>query len=158
MNKENIFYVVKSTCLDWENYLLFNSVPHKQRFVSEYYDYYNNEIWSARHGKCYFAKRSNYKFQDLTYDSEPIKVKLVRCNDDNDIPDFYIQRCGENFFITNKKERVWKAVKNDGFFKFFKKWKWVEFEQVPHICRISNKLFPEITEEMGVVEMMIKRY
>ena len=154
--KENVFWVVKSTLkAGKERWILFNGTPVKIPHRSTHCSYHENKIWTSSHGFCYL-KEEIQKFNDIGYDSEPLKVRLEITQDEN--PDLYMQRYGSCLFISNHVERYWHAVKEDNKIKkIFRKYKWIEDSRVPHVKMISNKLFPEITEETGVVKINIVR-
>lgn len=155
--KKNEFWVVSASPEYGSVYLMFN---HKPQLVSWYRMKFGAittyDAWYSRHGHCVLSERSEAKFDHLNNYSEPVKVRLVRTTDGN--PDLYVQRYRDCLFINSSTERFWYAVKRaKGFLRFFSKWKWVESVRVPHFARISNKLFPEITENDGIVEMIIEK-
>ena len=153
---ENVFWVVKDTRKDMNDYFMFNSLPWKYTWKSQYVDYYDDKVWTATHGKHYLGEGVAEKFKDIDHNSAPVKVKLVLTDDKN--PDLYMQRYKDSLFIRTHTEKYWHAVQNTNrFLRIIKKYKWVEAERVPHAYRISNKLFPEVTEEMGIVGVNIVR-
>lgn len=138
---ENKFWLVKS--LRHEEYELYNKVPHV-----EYSGVFTD--WYSTHDHCYLSKTTAERFSDIKSSSAPVAVRLVRT--DSDTPDFYVQRYLDCLFINNRLDKVLVPRKR----KFFG-YKWVEVEEVPHVYRISNKLFPEITEKSGIVKFNIER-
>jgi len=140
---ENKFWLVKSLEERSRSYEMFNGVPHRVL-------YSDIKFWTARHGHCYLGEQSLGKVTDITSETEPVQVKLVQT--DNDIPDFYVQRYGDCLFINYRTEKYYKPCKRKLI-----GWKHIEVERVPHIYQISNKLFPEITEESGIVKFNIER-
>lgn len=155
--KENCFWVVKSTDKNIDKWLLFNSHPWKCTWRSSLYrDYYDDKVWTATHTMHYLGDNAVEKFKDVDHNTEPVKVRLVITQDKN--PDLYMQRYHECLFLANHLEHYWHAVKEENKFKkIFRKYKWVENSRVPHVRMISNKLFPEVTEETGVVKINIER-
>ena len=155
--KENCFWVVKSTDKERPNlYMMFNSLPWKCVWKSQFCDYYDDKVWTATHTKHYLGDNSVEKFKDIDHNTAPVKVRLVITQDKN--PDLYMQRYHDCLFLANHLEYYWHAVKEDNKFKkIFRKHKWVKASRVPHVKMISNKLFPEVTEETGVVKINIER-
>ena len=147
---ENKFWVVKSLSERSNEYELFNSIPSR-------YAYKELKYWGARHSHCYLGKQTYEKFADVDRSTEPVEVRLVPT--DSETPDIYVQRYRDCLFINNRLERYYSPRRRTLFGRKFKilGWKYVECERVPHIYRISNKLFPEITEECGPVKFNIER-
>ena len=141
---ENKFWIVRSLSARSNEYEMHNSIP------SIHTTYYGTKYWSGVHSNCYLGKQSWEKVSDITRDTEPVAVRLVPT--DSDEPDFYVQRCGENLFIGNRLEKYYTNVKRKLI-----GWKCIEEDGVPHMYRISNKLFPEITDECGPVKFNIER-
>ena len=73
----------------------------------------------------------------------PVEVKLIICNTE---PDMYIQRYKDCLFINSRLETYY--IGGDRHRKV---------TEVPHSFRISNKLFPDVTEESGIVGVKIAR-
>lgn len=138
---ENKFWLVKS--LRYEEYMLYNKVPRV-----EYSGVFTD--WYSIHGRCGLSKATAERFSDIKSSSAPVAVRLVRT--DSDTPDFYVQRYRDCLFISERLYTTLVPRKR----KFFG-YKWIETEEVPHCYRISNKLFPEITEESGIVKFNIER-
>ncbi len=86
-------------------------------------------------------------------------VRLRLCAEGEE-PDLFIQRVADNLFIfcTTISVGRWKP-REGGKIKtaILGKHRFVEEKEVPHVNRISNKLFPEVTEESGVTGVMIER-
>ena len=151
-SKRNEFWVARMHERWGPNtYCLFNSQPEKL--------YGHNRAftdWYASHGNCYLGDGTKERFKDVTFESEPVRVRLVRS--ERETPDFFIQKCGENLFIGTRLERYWHAVEREsGFARLFSKWKWTEAQRVPHAYRISPRLFPWVREEDGIIGMDIER-
>lgn len=158
--KENVFYVVRSTRVWGKDYMLFNSKPYKLDLSTMFrQDYVDGKMWTAAHGYCYLRDDVGEKFSDITCLSEPIPVKLVRHKkESNTEPDLYVERVGDNLFIDNRLDGSYRAVpETNRFLKLFRKWRWVESKRTRRCYRISNKLFKDITYDDGVIGMDIER-
>lgn len=138
---ENKFWVVKS--LRYEEYMMYNKVPYVENFA-RFID------WFSVHDHCFLSKATAERFSDIKSSSAPVAVKLVRT--DSDTPDFYVQRYRDCLFINDRLITTLVPRKRK-----FLGYKWVEVEEVPHGYRISNKLFPEITEADGPVKFNIEK-
>ena len=155
MKGSNEFWVVRNNETWGNSCSMYNRLPEKTAI------YMGpgiplRQAWYSYHGCCGIRESTAEKFRELTFDSEPVKVRLVRS--ERDIPDFYVERCGENLFIGYFLEGYWHAVPREkGFKRLFSKWKWVKAERVSHLHRISNKLFPEIKDGDGPIKMDIER-
>ena len=125
---KNIFWLVMSKRGPYP--ILYSRKPYLVYFNE------NHEYWFSVHSECYpninTAKR-------LQVDSKtPVPVKLIICNDN---PDMYIQRYKDCLFIKSRLETYYRGVQ--------------KVTEVPHGFRISNKLFPDVTEESGIVGVKI---
>ena len=126
---KNIFWLVKSRRTN--ELILFSRKPYLMQMS-------NGDIqWFSVYSECYpnvkVAKRMEVD------DKSPIMVKLVICNHE---PDMYIQRYKDCLFISSHIHTYYIGGK-------------IKATEVPHIFRISNKLFPDVTEERGIVGIKI---
>ena len=140
---ENKFWITKSLSERSSEYEIHNSIPSRCSYKELKY-------WSGRHSHSYLGQQSMEKVSDITRETEPVPVRLVHT--DSETPDFYVQRYKDCLFINNRLEKYFSPRKRKLF-----GWKYVEMERVPHIYMISNKLFPEITVESGIVKFNIER-
>lgn len=139
--KRNLFWLVNSTLIGSRSLMLYNRKPYKLDIsYSEYSNHYKDKlIWFSCHGESYLKNGAINKFPNASQDI-PIPVRLVI---DKDNPDMFIQRRKDNLFIDNKILKYWKgSIQN--------------YEEVSCASRISNKLFPEITEDDGIVGVRIE--
>lgn len=143
---KNLFWLVRHTLRGSRSLILYNREPQKLDWSrSEYADEYNEKfIWISSHDQSYLGAKSYSKFSDVTW-RKPIKVRLVLSHDSD--PDMYIQRVGENLFIDCMIMEYSKWGGNDYY----------KVKEIKHCFRISNKLFPEVTEKMGIVSVKIER-
>lgn len=160
-NDKNIFYLVRDTILAKNpDYVIFNGMPMLYEVYSEgwYKDNcYKGSWWYSSHGECYLNRDKCKKFSDVKF--EPITVRLRPCAEGEE-PDLYIQRVADNLYISSHKISVTRARPRTGSkFKslLLGKYEFSEEEEVPHNNRISNKLFPEVTDESGIVGVIIER-
>lgn len=139
---KNLFWLVKSTKIGSNLLELYNKKPYKVDYscsdIADYY--YDKSLWHSCHGVSYPDVKLLDRFS-ITYDD----IVLVELVIDNDNPDMFIQRKGDNLFISNDKVRIIKW-----FFKII--------TELKCPSRISPKLFPEITEESGIIGVRIERY
>lgn len=126
-------------------YELHNHIPHRYRDEITGLKY-----WVSKGYHCFLGKQSIEKFLDITSDTEPIHVQLVPT--DSKTPDFYVQRYNDCLFIGNRLETHFSPKRRKLF-----GWKYIKEQRVAHNYMISNKLFPEITEESGIVKFNIER-
>ena len=155
------FYLVRDTLqVKVPDYILFNNEPSLYEIHGDgwYKDHsYKGSRWYSAHGDCYLNRDKCGKFSDVKF--EPVMVRLRACNDGEE-PDMFIQRVADNLYISCKTITVgrWKP-RDGGKFKtaILGKRMFVEENEVPHLNRISNKLFPEVTEESGIVGVVIER-
>ena len=139
--KKNLFWLVKSTLIGSRSLMLYNKKPYKLDIsYTEYADNYKDKsIWFSIHDNSYLKNDAIDKFPNASQDNS-IPVRLVI---DKDNPDMFIQRRKDNLFIDNKIHKYWKgSIQN--------------YEEVSCSSRISNKLFPEITEDDGIVGVRIE--
>jgi hypothetical protein len=136
---KNLFWLVRSTRIGSNLLELYNKKPYKvdysYSYISEYY--YDKSLWYSCHGVSYPDVKLLDRFS-ITYD-DIVPVELVI---DNDSPDMFIQRKGDNLFISNDKVRIIK-------------WSFKIITELKYPTRISPKLFPEVTEESGIVGVKI---
>lgn len=155
------FYLVRDTLLVKDPYyILFNNEPSLYEILGEGWykeNSYKGSRWYSAHGDCYLNRDKGKRFSDVKF--EPVMVRLRLCAEGEE-PDLFIQRVADNLFISCTTITVgrWKQRKG-GKFKamILGKYKFVRAEEVPHVNRISNKLFPEVTEENGITGVMIER-
>ena len=157
---KNIFYVVRDTSKHFIHYYLFNGIPYKADMsrCDAWYEknYYDGKIWVSSHGCCSLKDNAYADFNDVDHNTKPVPVRLVIT--DSDTPDMYIQRCGECLYISDRLESYYTAVpRRNWFLRLFSKFEWVKRTRVFHHHMISNKLFPEVTEESGIVGVNIER-
>ena len=139
-NGMNIFWLVLSTDKGCNRPILFSREPHQhpETTYREWYD--DGWKWISWHG-TYYPPKDGVKYATPNK-YKPIKVKLELCDDN---PDMYIQRYKDCLFISSFISSYrWGG---DGFTKLH--------YEVPHSYRISNKLFPEVTEKSGIVGIKI---
>ena len=144
---ENIFWLVRGTEIVYRPELMvYNKKPKKIKyFLPEYqHEYDGGLFWHSYHGYVCLNDRYDKRFSDITRYDDPVAVTLVI---DNENPDFYIQRYKDCLFISNRKSTCIR----------FKNGKDVREEYVAHDNRISNKLFPDITEDSGIVGVRLER-
>jgi hypothetical protein len=137
--KKNLFWLVRSTLIGSTQLMLYNRKPYKLdiSYDPELSNYYKDKlVWFSVHGESYLNKNAIGKFP-ITQD-ESIPVKLII---DKDNPDLLIQRIKNNLFIS------------DGTVEYIERGK--EVIKLRYPSRISSKLFPEITEESGIVGVRI---
>ena len=155
------FYLVRDTLQVIEpDYILFNNEPSLYEIPGEgwYKDNsYKGSRWYSAHGNCYLNRDKAKKFYDVKF--EPVMVRLRMCSEGEE-PDLFIQRVADNLYISCTTITVgrWKP-REGGKFKtaILGKRRFVEEKEVPHVNRISNKLFPEVTEESGITGVVIER-
>lgn len=137
---KNEFWLVMDTRCNQP--LLFARKPYKISAPNTEYAwcYKDGFYWFSRYGEYYPSLNvmDRLQFGHKT----PIKVKLVICDDEN--PDLYIQRWKDCLFFSGRIERLWICGDKDR-----------EVIRVSHNLRLSNKLFPDITEESGIVGVKI---
>ena len=139
-NGKNIFWLVLGTGRFSGVPMLFSREPHQYYKLASFADYVTNWIWFCNHS-LYFPKENI--LERINVDTElPIKVKLELCDDE---PDMYIQRYKDSLFISTYIETYYT------YYIFVRK----KHVQVTHVNRISNKLFPEVTEKSGIVGVRI---
>lgn len=139
--KRNLFWLVKSTMIGSRSLMLYNRKPYKEdisynEYASEYKD---KSIWFSVHSEFYLKNDAIDKFPNASQDNQ-IPVKLVV---DKDNPDMFIQRRKDNLYMDSKIHKYWKGTNPN-------------YEEVSCYSRISNKLFPEITEDDGIVGVRIE--
>lgn len=135
--------------------ILYHRKPTlRDYFVANYrHEFVDGKWWESFHETHHLHTKSILeRFSDIDYDTEPVPVKLIlmgiKCWDGvEEKPDMYIQRYRDCLFIYTNYYESW--IGGD------KKRKCLN---VPHNMRISNKLFPDITEESGIVGVKIVPY
>ena len=141
---KNVFWLVLSTDKYFHHPLLFSGMPHRYPLYNYLEDYDEGWRWISWQHSVYYPK--TYSLEGVSVDKyTPIRVKLEICDKE---PDMYIQRWKDCLFINSRTEMYYTHG-------IFGKKKHV---QVPHDFRISNKLFPEITEKSGIVGVVIVPY
>lgn len=131
---KNIFWLVKNRRTN--ELILFSRKPYLMHVPKEFHC--NEDLqWFSVYSECYpnvkVAKRMRVD------DETPIMVKLAICDNE---PDMYIQRYKDCLFINSHLLTYYIGGKR-------------EVTKVPHSFRISNKLFPDVTEESGIVGVKI---
>ena len=134
---KNLFWLGESAIIGSNEVVLYNQKPYRTEACFGWHspEYYKDGwTWFSLHGKSYPERRLHNKFPTLDYETL-IPVELVI---DNDNPDMFIQRVRDNLFIScgildydGGKKKLW------------------------YPSRISPKLFPEVTEESGIVGVRI---
>lgn len=131
---KNIFWLVKSRRTN--ELILFSRKPCLMQVPKEFHC--NGDLqWFSVYSECY----PNMKVAERMEidDKTPIMVKLVICDNE---PDMYIQRYKDCLFINRHTQTYYIGGKE-------------KVTEVPHAFRISNKLFPDVTEESGIVGVKI---
>ena len=142
---KNLFWLVKSTYKCNESPILFSRKPHLVNWPYHQYEYEEQNIWMASHEE-YFPKQNILeRIPEAKNGPVPVKLIIGGCFGENK-PDMYIQRYNDNLFISTHTETVYLGG-IDG----------EKVVRVPHLFRISNKLFPDVTEESGIVGVIIVR-
>jgi hypothetical protein len=140
--EKNLFWVVRSTLIGSTQLMLYNRKPYKLdiSYDPELANYYKDKfMWFSAHGESYLNNNAINKFPITSDESIPVKLII-----DNDNPDMFIQRKNDNLFIgDNTIEYVTCGDK---------------IVELRYSSRISSKLFPEITEESGIIGVRIERY
>lgn len=139
----NLFWLVLST--EGAGIVsLFARKPNKEKIPNdEYRKYYTEDFrWGSNHSVYHpnGSVRNRLPVDKLV----PTKVRLVICNDN---PDLYMQRYKDCLFVNS--HLVTYYIGGDRNRKV---------TQVPHTFRLSNKLFPDVTEESGIVGLKIVKY
>lgn len=143
--ERNLFWLVMSTC--GNEPLLFSKRPYRETsFIDERILKYFKEPfeWDSPHGMCV---PRNGVLDRLHFDHTlPVKVNLVLCDVVDDNPDLFMQRYKDCLFVSRYVERVFPGGDESKV-----------IVRVPHKNRLPGKLFPEVTEESGVVGIRILR-
>lgn len=131
---KNLFWLVKSRRTN--ELILFSRKPYLMQMPKEY-QYKEDCCWFSVYSECH----PNIKVAErMEIDDEtPIMVRLEICNYE---PDMYIQRYKDCLFINSHTQTYYIGGKE-------------KVTEVPHVFRISNKLFPDVTEESGIVGVKI---
>ena len=136
---KNIFWLVMST--RGKEAILFARKPYKDTWISKEYikDYKDAFRWFSIHGEYYPHNRvlERIPVDHLT----PVKVKLIICGEN---PDLWIQRYKDCLFVNSHLETYYIGGNRNR-----------KVTQVYHNFRLSNKLFPDVTEESGIVGVKI---
>lgn len=136
---KNLFWLTRSTSISME-LILYNRKPYREKLPLDYEYakfYHDSSRWFSIHDQSYPRESTMKRFSWITY-NDLVPVELVI---DNDNPDMLIQRRGNNLFISS------------GTVKYIKGGK--EVVDLRYPSRISSKLFPEVTEESGIVGVRI---
>ncbi len=137
---KNLFWLVKSTLKGSRQLILYNRKPYRldisySKYADEHYD---REIWFSVHSESYLGNNVIDKFSDITHETpQPVKLLI----DDFD-PDMFIQRKKDNLFISSRTMKITKGTGE-------------EVIELSYPTRISNKLFPGITEKDGITGVKI---
>jgi hypothetical protein len=122
--------------------------PYKEKVFDEYREYYEFDWrwWSSCHDDHYPNNDSGLldRITGLSK-TEPIRVKLIIYSGEK--PDFYIQRVGENLYMSSHLSVYYIGGNRNR-----------KVVEVPHGCRISNKLFPDVVDESGIVGVRIVKF
>ena len=143
----NLFWVVRETLKAYiPELIVFNKKPILiDNPIPEYADVCQcGKVWYSPHGSIRMYNKHDKSFSDITWDSGPVPAKLIIVIDN---PDFYIQRYKDCLFIDR---RISTRI-------CFRNGKYVNEKYVRHVFRISNKLFPDITEESGIIGVKVQR-
>lgn len=144
---KNLFWIVRETFKAYRpELIIFNKKPTLiDDSIPEHADIYQSgKFWYSIHGSIFMDDKFDKRFSDITWYSDPIPVKLIIVSDN---PDFYIQRYKDCLFIDR---RISTCI-------CFRNGKYVNKKYVKHEFRISNKLFPDITEESGIIGVKVQR-
>lgn len=148
---KNEFWLVDSTRKNVFEPLLYSRKPYliDWSFSELKDDYKDEKIWFSCHSKSYPNKDILERIPEAKV--SPVPVKLIIAGDyiNNGIvekPDMYIQRYNDCLFINTHTETVYEGCDENR-----------KTVRVPHAYRISNKLFPDIVEESGIVGVKIVR-
>ena len=146
----------KYTSWSGENGLiLFNHKPERKKYLEDFAGYKYpiemqnrwggvEEHWNW-HDSIWFKKKYRNVF-NLTFEDGAKECRLVIDKETSD-PMFYIQRVGENLFIAQNPTDIYSYIHR----KKVKVGSYVE-----HNHRISNKLFPEITDKDGIIGVNVE--
>lgn len=154
-SSKNLFWLARDRRKGVKCLILFHRKPSLHTYFSEQWrdDYVDGKWWESWHDYYHLdGKEVMDRFSDIDYDTEPVPVKLIlagiKCWDGvNEVPDLYIQRYRDCLFIGKKYYRSWIGGNKKR-----------ECINIPHAVRISNKLFPDLTEESGIVGVKIVPY
>lgn len=131
----NLFWLVMDT--EYRRPVLFARKPYKHTWAGV--KNLDGFRWFSIHGRFYLSDKV---LDRIPADHlNPVKVKLIICNE---TPDLWIQRYKDCLFANSYL--VTYYIGGDRKRKV---------TQVPHSFRLSNKLFPDVTEESGIVGVKI---
>jgi hypothetical protein len=139
---KNLFWLVKNTIIGSRELILYNRKPYKEKLPPDdkYAEHYHDKSrWYSLHDQSYPGKSTIERFSWIG-PNDIIPVELVI---DNDNPDMLIQRKKDNLFISSGTTKYIKMVSRE------------EIIELRYPSRISPKLFPEVTEESGIVGVKI---
>ena len=155
--KENKFWIVNARVQGNDNvWKIYNGKPSLYEISYGSFGFLkDNKYWYSIHDSLTLC---GVTFPDIGPDTEPVPVRLV-LTDELSRPDLFIQREKDNLYMHWRTETFKHYVRRlkSRWVPWFWNYKEVEVTRVPHDFRISNKLFPEITEESGIVGMDIER-
>lgn len=137
---KNLFWLVKSTSIGSRELILYNRKPYKEMLPHDYIyakNYHDESRWWSSHSENYPNNETIERFPGITH-NDLIPVELII---DNDNPDMLIQRKKDNLFISSGTTKYIKGGR--------------EVVELRYPTRISPKLFPEVTEESGIVGVKI---
>ena len=138
---KNLFWLVKNTIIGSRELILYNRKPYKEKLSPDYEyaeHYHDKSRWYSLHDQSYPGKSTIERFPEIDHNSL-VPVELVI---DNNNPDLLIQRKKDNLFISGYTVRMIKGTGE-------------EVIELGYPSRISPKLFPEVTEESGIVGVKI---
>lgn len=147
---KNLFYLTLSRRIQCHVPLLFRTKPYLEDLGNWEYadDYIDGKIWESFHSYHFPKGNLKERFPELSYkDVIPVKLILMgtKCWDGvEEKPDLYIQRVRDNLYIDNHYYTSYIGGNYDR-----------KCLSVAHGTRISNKLFPDVTEESGIVGVKI---
>jgi hypothetical protein len=138
--EKNLFWLTRSTLIGSRELRLYNRKPYKLDYsyaeTSEYY--YDKVRWFSCHDVSFPRENLGDRFPGIDHNFLiPIELTI-----DNENPDMLIQRKKDNLFIASSTIEVIKGTGE-------------EIQELRYPSRISPKLFPEVTEESGIIGVRI---
>lgn len=126
---KNLFWLVRS--ISGNELILYSRKPYLMQLTK------GNFCWFSVYSECYPGIKVAERME--IDNKTPIMVRLEICSHE---PDMYIQRYKDCLFINSHTQTYYIGSKG-------------KVTEVPHVFRISNKLFPDITEKSGIVGIKI---
>jgi len=126
---KNLFWLVRS--IRTNELILYSRKPYLMQLPK------GNFYWFSVYSECYPSIKVAERME--IDNKTPIMVRLEICNHE---PDMYIQRYKDCLFINSHTQTYYIGCKE-------------KVTEVPHVFRISNKLFPDVTEKSGIVGIKI---